>query len=86
MPSIILGRGLPVQIDFPDGIERSTKGAIHLLPGGTREITNAELEHITKAHPDILQRLTVQAEVKQSSNAPAPEAHRAEGKRSRNRE
>jgi hypothetical protein len=48
----------PTQIDdFPSACERSGKGALHLLPRSTVEITASELEHIRRNHPEVTAKL-----------------------------
>lgn len=41
-----------VQVDdFPRGTARSVNGALHIRPGGTKKITQTELEHLKKIKP-----------------------------------
>lgn len=62
----------PVQIDdFPEGCERSRKGALHLRPGSTETLTAAELEHLKAKHAMIADRLrTVDTTVAKPAAAP----------------
>lgn len=62
----------PVQIDdFPEGCERSRKGALHLRPGSTETLTAAELEHLKAKHAVIADRLrTVDTAVAKPAVAP----------------
>ena len=50
----------PVQVEgFPDDAQRSVpdKGALHLIPRQTKELTEDEYAHIGAQRPDIKQHL-----------------------------
>lgn len=50
----------PVQIDdFPEGCERSCKGAVHFRPGALLQITAAELAHVQAKHAGLAATLRV---------------------------
>lgn len=60
----------PLQVDdFPEGCERSCKGALHIRPSSTLEATDGELAHLKKHYP------AVSAKLRQiGSTASAPKA------------
>lgn len=48
----------PIQIDdFPEGCERSCKGALHLRPSSTKMLTAGELGHLEKKYKGVFARL-----------------------------
>ena len=50
----------PVQVEgFPDGAKRSVKGALHIFPGATKEITEDEYAVIQEKYPKISEKLRV---------------------------
>lgn len=58
----------PIQVEgFPDGAERSVKGALHILPNATRKITEDELAFLQKAHPKLSEKLRVISLAKKKS-------------------
>lgn len=67
------GKGRPVALRPVLFGERSCDGALHLRPGASKVITEAEFQHIKKMHPEVGRRLRV---VKQLADEPAeaPEA------------
>lgn len=48
----------PEQVDFPAGVERSRKGAVHFMPGSTVELTEDEVAHLAVKHSGLLACLT----------------------------
>lgn len=57
MVTVIFSKSImPVQIDFPDGIQRSCKGAMHVRPGSAVKMTEQELDLLYSAHPDIMEK------------------------------
>lgn len=54
--------------------ERANQGAIHLRPGSTKILSQAELEHIRKKHPDVGRRLLVVRELSSESATSGPSA------------
>jgi len=62
----------PEYIDgFPDGCKRSCKGAIHLLPGAVRELTEDEIEFI-KGLPQKVALAVLPAEKSRRAMKPKP--------------
>lgn len=53
------GKGRPVALQSVPFGERSCDGALHLRPGASKVITEAEFQHIKKMHPDVGRRLHV---------------------------
>ena len=51
-------RSLPIE-GFPDKAKRSAKGALHIAPGVTKEITEDELKVIEELHPEVFKKLRV---------------------------
>jgi hypothetical protein len=45
--------------DFPDGCERSREGSVHVRPASTLTVTDDELAHLKKAHPQLFRQLIV---------------------------
>jgi hypothetical protein len=67
----------PVQIDgFPPRAARSCEGALYLTPNTASEVTEDELMHIRKEHPEAFRQLRNMAVVRrkqaQASTPPAP--------------
>ena len=49
-----------VQIEgFPNDAKRSTKGALHIAPGSTKEITEDEFAVIQERYPEVSEKLRV---------------------------
>lgn len=49
----------PCQIDFPDSVARSVKGAIHFKPGATTSMTEEEFEYLKEQYPEFAKSLKV---------------------------
>ena len=50
----------PNQVDdFPEGSERSCKGALHIRPSSTKVLTKDELDHLQKAHKPLVAKAHV---------------------------
>lgn len=50
----------PIQVEgFPDDAKRSVKGALHIFPGATKEITEDEYAVIQKKYPELSEKLRV---------------------------
>jgi len=54
----------PCQIDFPDSVARSVKGAIHFRPGATTSMTEEEFEYLKEQYPEFTKSLKVSAKKK----------------------
>lgn len=54
----------PCQIDFPDSVARSVKGAIHFRPGATTSMTEEEFEYLREQYPEFTKSLKVSAKKK----------------------
>ena len=55
MRTLIFHHGVAVcQVEFPEDIERSRKGSLHVRPGATVEITDDELAHLCEVRPDLV--------------------------------
>ncbi len=65
--------------DFPEGCERSVKGAIHFSPTCTREITPGEWSHIKVAHPSFAAKVNMVLDQTKKKAAPVakPEEKKA---------
>ena len=51
MPLVRLAQGPARSIaDFPEGCARSAEGALHLVPGVARELTEDEVAHLKVCH------------------------------------
>ena len=74
MPLIHIPVGVaPCQVDdFPKDAERSCKGALHLRPASTKEVTNDELAHLKTApqHGKLAARLSVVEVAKKTEPQP----------------
>lgn len=75
------GKGRPVPLQPVPFGERSCEGSLHLRPGASKIITEAELQHIKKAHPDVGRRLRVVQQLADEGlakdKAPEPEGKAA---------
>lgn len=73
MPTVVVRTGLlPQQVeDFPEGCERSCKGALHLKPG-TLTVTDGELAHIRKSRPELSAYLQVVSRTRPVKAAAVP--------------
>lgn len=59
---------------FPTDTERSVKGALHLRPGRTLEITDDEYAYVKANRPDLMRSLVVLRELPgKQPEAPASE-------------
>ncbi len=47
----------PRQVDFPEGCRQERKGSAHFRPGSLIALTDEEMEHLKKAHPDLAGKL-----------------------------
>lgn len=48
----------PLQVDdFPEGCKRERKGALHIRPSSTLVVSEDELAHLKKEHPELAARL-----------------------------
>lgn len=47
----------PCQIDFPDSVARSVKGAIHFRPSATVSMTDEEFEYLKEQYPKFAKNL-----------------------------
>jgi len=54
----------PCQIDFPDSVARSVKGAIHFKPGATTSMTEEEFEYLKEQYPEFAKSLKVSVKKK----------------------
>ena len=68
------GKGKPAPLQPVPFGERSRDGALHLRPGASKVITEAEFQHIKRVHPDVGRRLRV---VKRFADEPAKAAEPA---------
>lgn len=63
MPIVVVPANLAAcQVEFPEGVERSVKGALYVRPASTLEITQAELEYLRKEKKDLVAKLIVVGE------------------------
>jgi len=55
MHTVQIPKGVaPCQVeDFPEGCERSQKGALYFRPNGTMRLTEDEYKHVLKSHPEL---------------------------------
>lgn len=70
----------PVQVEgFPKGCARSCEGALHILPGRHKTVTDGEYQHMLLKYGWLKPKLRVVANLKDEPET-KPEAKGAEGK------
>lgn len=60
----------PCQIDFPDSVARSIKGAIHFKPGATVSMTEEEFEYLKDKYSELAKSLKVSVKKKVLKKSP----------------